>query len=104
MSGSEVGDVIKGVLKKHECRVVPVADGGEGTAEIIGNALGGHWVHSKVSGPLGDSVDAGFFLVCDDCGGGGTAVIEMSSASGLALINGKRLDPWSASTLSLIHI
>ncbi|MED5470873.1 MAG: glycerate kinase [Verrucomicrobiota bacterium] len=97
MSGSEVGDVIKGVLKKHECRVVPVADGGEGTAEKIGNALGGQWVHSKVIGPLGDSVDAGFFLVCDDCGGG-TAVIEMSSASGIALINGKNLDPWIAST------
>ncbi|MEE2809082.1 MAG: glycerate kinase [Verrucomicrobiota bacterium] len=98
MSGSEVGEVIGDVLDEHECRVFPVADGGEGTAEIIGNALGGEWVQSQVRGPLGDLVDAGFFIACDESGGGATAVIEMSSASGLALIEGKKLDPWAAST------
>jgi|TARA_B110000116_G_C16777813_1_gene556685 glycerate kinase len=98
MRGSEVGEVIGNVFGDHECRIFPVADGGEGTAEIIGNALGGEWVKSQVKGPLGDMVDAGFFLVCDDCGGGGTAVIEMNSASGLGLVQGKKLDPWVAST------
>ncbi len=98
MSGSEVGEVIGNVLGDHECRIFPVADGGDGTAEIIGNALGGAWVKSQVRGPLGDMVDAGFFLISDDCGGGGTAVIEMNLASGLAAVQGKRLDPWAAST------
>ena len=98
MSGSEVGEVIGDVLENHECRIFPVADGGEGTAEIIGNALGGEWVKSQVKDPLGDLVDAGFFLACDDFGGGGTAIIEMNSASGLSLIQDKKLDPWGAST------
>ena len=97
MSGSEVGEVIGNVLGDHECRIFPVADGGEGTAEIIGRALGGEWVKSQVKGPLGDQVDAGFFLVSDESGGG-VAVIEMNAASGLDFVQGKKLDPWAAST------
>ncbi|MEO5724612.1 MAG: glycerate kinase [Ilumatobacteraceae bacterium] len=62
----------------HECVELPVADGGEGTLA----ALGGANRQSTVTGPLGDPVSAGWRLHRD------TAVIEMSTASGLDLVGG----------------
>jgi glycerate kinase len=55
-----------------------VADGGEGTLAVLG---GGNRV-TRVTGPLGDPVDATWRL------DGGTAVIEMAQASGLTLAGG----------------
>jgi glycerate kinase len=61
-----------------QCDQAPVADGAEGTLA----ALGGPTRSSLVMGPLGDPVDAPWRLR------GGTAVIEMALASGLALAGG----------------
>jgi len=58
------------------CTEVPVADGGEGTLDV----LGGPNRTSRVTGPLGHLVDAAWRL------DGTTAVIEMARASGLALL------------------
>jgi glycerate kinase len=74
---------------------VPVADGGEGTLESLVAALGGRTERVRVTGPLGDPVDADFGLV----GGEGlTAVVEMATASGLRLISEGRRDPMRATT------
>lgn len=74
----------------HECEEVPVADGGEGTLD----ALGGPNRRSTVTGPLGDLVEAPWRLHRS------TAVIEMATASGLALVGGAdRNDPLAASTV-----
>ncbi|MFT3852469.1 MAG: glycerate kinase [Ilumatobacteraceae bacterium] len=62
----------------HDCVEVPVADGGEGTLDVLGGANR----TSTVTGPLGDPVQAGWRL------SRGTAVIEMAAASGLALVGG----------------
>ncbi len=68
---------------------VPVADGGEGTLD----ALGGPNRTTKVTGPLGEPVDAEWRLA------GRTAVVEMARASGLALVGGADAnDPIAAST------
>ena len=72
----------------------PVADGGEGTMEALLLALGGETVGAAVQDPLGRTVQAQFGLVED----GGTAVIEMASASGLGLVAEHERDPWEAST------
>ncbi len=61
------------------CR--PVADGGEGTATVICEALGGSWVSCMVRDPLGRPVAAKYALVSR--GAAKTAVIDMSEASGL---------------------
>jgi glycerate 2-kinase len=72
-----------------DCRELPLADGGEGTLD----ALGGPNRRSAVSGPLGDSVEAGWRLES------GVAVIEIAQASGLALAGGAEAnDPVGAST------
>jgi glycerate kinase len=72
----------------------PVADGGEGTLEVLLTALGGTTDGAEVQGPLGRPVRAGFALIED----GGTAVVEMASASGLNLVDEDERDPWAAST------
>ncbi|QGG96463.1 glycerate kinase family protein [Actinomarinicola tropica] len=71
------------------CTEVPLADGGEGTLEVLGGANR----TTLVSGPLGDPVRAGWRLVR------GRAVIEMAAASGLDLVGGPDgNDPVTAST------
>jgi glycerate kinase len=72
----------------------PVADGGEGTLEVLLTALGGETAGAEVSDALGRAVRAGFALVED----GGTAIVEVAEASGLARIAEEERDAWSAST------
>ncbi len=71
------------------CRPLPLADGGEGTLEVLGgpNRL------TRVSGPLGSPLEAGWRLE------GGVAVIEAARASGLSLVGGAAgNDPLAASS------
>jgi glycerate 2-kinase len=72
----------------------PVADGGHGTMEVLLTALGGETAAARVHDPLGREIDAGFALVED----GGTAIVEMARASGLALLDPDELDAEAAST------
>jgi len=72
----------------------PVADGGEGTAEVLVTRLGGSTGGAQVTGPLGDPVMAGFALLDD----GGAAVAEVAQASGLALSTKSAADAEAAST------
>jgi glycerate 2-kinase len=73
-----------------DCDEVPVADGGEGTLDV----LGGPNRTTSVTGPLGDPVEAAWRL------DGRTAVVEMARASGLALVGGADgNDPVGASSV-----
>ncbi len=72
---------------------LPVADGGEGTMEVLVNALGGEIVTTTASDPLGRSVEALFALLPD-----GSAVVETAQASGLGLVAEVERDAWAAST------
>ena len=68
---------------------VPLADGGEGSLDV----LGGPNKVATVSGPLGDPVEAGWRLEGKD------AFIEMSAASGLTVVGGpEKNDPLAADT------
>ncbi len=60
-----------------------VADGGEGTIEVIRSALGGQLVTVPASSPLGQLMDANFLLLPDRQ----TAVVETATASGLTLLD-----------------
>jgi glycerate kinase len=72
-----------------DCTEMPMADGGEGTLQILGGANR----RTTVTGPLGDPVEAEWRL------SNGVAVIEMARASGLALVGGAEgNDPVAAST------
>lgn len=77
------------IFPEAEYAKVPVADGGEGTAETLVEATGGVLVRLPVTGPLGAPV-AGFFGISGD---GGLAVIEAAAANGLVLVPPERRDP-----------
>ena len=70
----------------------PMADGGEGTLDTLLASLSGSRRVARVTGPLGDPVDAEWGVLSS-----GIAVIEMARASGLALVAGRN-DPLRAST------
>lgn len=72
----------------------PVADGGEGTMEVLLTALGGETAGATVSDPLGRPVRAGYALVED----GATAIVEVAQASGLGLLAPGERDAEAAST------
>src|SRR6201987_1386623 len=46
------------VLPQVKIDILPLADGGEGTAEVIPAAIGGSWVHGPAHDPLGREIDA----------------------------------------------
>jgi glycerate kinase len=74
--------------------LMPVADGGEGTMEVLLLALGGETAAARVSGPLGDEVAAGFALL----EGGAAALVEVAQASGLGLLAPRERDAEAASS------
>ncbi|MDR2663011.1 MAG: glycerate kinase, partial [Treponema sp.] len=77
-----------------EALKLPLADGGEGTAQALTQAAGGRFVEVRVRGPLGDPVNAAFGLIHD----GETAVLDLASASGIELIPREKLNPLKADT------
>jgi glycerate 2-kinase len=94
-SASEVAAAIAFGLRAtgREAVELPVADGGEGTMEVLVGALGGELRTVTASDPLGRPVEAAFALLPD-----GTAVVETAQASGLGLVDERERDAWAAST------
>lgn len=95
LSAPEVAQYLAaGLRSTHEgmdIELMPVADGGEGTIDAV-VAAGFTRVTATVQGPTGEAVDADFAVR------GNVAVIEMASASGLAVLPAGRLSPLAAST------
>ncbi|HEV2139787.1 MAG TPA: glycerate kinase, partial [Candidatus Dormibacteraeota bacterium] len=85
---------VREVFPDAEVVEVPVADGGDGTVEALVSAHRGEYRTVEVEGPLGDPVLARYGLI----NFGDTAVVELATASGLALIPPERRDPRKAST------
>ncbi|MFE1484896.1 glycerate kinase [Streptomyces fimicarius] len=75
---------VRRVLPDADLDLIPLVDGGEGTAEALALAGGGRLVPCTATGPVGDPVASHFALL----GGPGplTAVVEMAAVAGLALV------------------
>ncbi len=89
-----VEEGIRAVYPACEVVKVPVADGGEGTAESLVWATKGRMYTVKVSDPLMKPVNAQYGILGD----GHTAVIEMSAASGLPLVPEGQRNPMFTTT------
>ena len=76
------------VFGEIEYSGVPVADGGEGTAEAVVEAQGGEWLNASVHGPLMERVNARYGTI-----NGRQAIIEMAAASGLPLVPLEKRNP-----------
>ena len=88
--GLEVAEVRRRMF--DEVRRLPLADGGEGTLDVLLASQGGGRRRATVTGPLGERVEAEWGLLPD-----GTAVIESARASGLALVQ-EANDPLAATS------
>lgn len=76
-AGRVMSDALVAALPGSRARCIALSDGGEGTAQALLGHFSGETVHARVSGPLGEKVDASYAILAD-----GTAVVEMSSACG----------------------
>lgn len=86
---SEIENGFRAIFPDAEYVKLPVADGGEGTVEAMVAATQGKIVRLRVTGPLGEPVDAFYGLSGDES----CAFIEMAAASGLELVPPARRDP-----------
>ncbi|MEK6228243.1 MAG: glycerate kinase [Actinomycetota bacterium] len=95
-SAAEVAAAIARGLRAggREAVELPVADGGEGTMDVLQAALGGERRTVTAGDPLGRPVEADFVLLP----GGDTGLVEAAQASGLGLVAEDERDAWAAST------
>lgn len=98
LSSIEVNAAIRqGVMDAvPDCDVVmmPVADGGDGTAAALVDSLGGLWTENVVHGPSGKSLPARYGVINGD-----TVVVDVAAASGLASLDATGRNPLITSTL-----
>ncbi|MFF0258995.1 glycerate kinase [Streptomyces microflavus] len=91
---------VRRVIPDADLDLIPLVDGGEGTAEALALAGGGRLVPCTATGPVGDPVPSHFALL----GGGGTtpgpltAVVEMAAVAGLALVPSGLRHPGATTT------
>ena len=78
----------KQVFPQCNCSGVPVADGGEGTADAVLSAMGGSKVMLEVHDPLMRSLQASYGRIDEN-----RAIIEMAAASGLPLLTEAEYNP-----------
>jgi len=85
---------IRNVFPDANIKLVPLADGGEGTVVTLVTATNGKIFHKKVHDPLMREITAHFGVLGD----GETAVIEMASASGIELLKENERNPWKTTS------
>ena len=95
-SAAQVAEALAAGVEEAGARAdrCPVADGGEGTLDVLLAARGGEVRTAPAHDPLGRPLDARFALL----DGGATAVVETAEASGLALVAPEESDAEAAST------
>lgn len=98
LTSMQVAEGVEAGIRKccPDCQVVKlaVADGGEGTVDALLETMGGRRVSAEVSDPLGRPCMAEYAILNDEV----TAVMEMSSASGLTLLKHEERNPLLTST------
>jgi glycerate 2-kinase len=96
LSAWEVCEILADVVRAHErgaqIDLAPIADGGEGTAELVASQLGAERRSIATVDALGRSISAEFFVDQHE------GFIDMSSASGLWRIAPSERHPLESST------
>lgn len=98
LSSSEVADAFergfRRALPDCEIKKIAIADGGEGTAKSLTDALRGNYINIEVHDPLHRPITTQYGTIDN----GKTAVIELASASGLPLLSDDERNPLFTST------
>jgi glycerate kinase len=88
---------LRDALPDARIDIVPMADGGEGTAEAICDARGGSWLKCKAHDALGREIEARYAWIK----AGELAVMEMSEAAGMRRLSESERDPVWATTFGV---
>ena len=96
-AAENIAQGLRDALPDAKIEMVPMADGGEGTAEVICNAHGGSWLQCKAHDPLGREIDARYGWISDNK----LAVMEMSEAAGMRRLPESERDPVRANTFGV---
>jgi glycerate kinase len=99
-AGIAAAEGFKRADKRIECKVKPLADGGEGTVEALVAGMGGNLVSLQVTGPLGEKIESRYGIIEEKK----LAVIEMSSAAGITLVPKEKLNPMKTTTYGVGEI
>jgi len=94
-AAAAMAEGVQAACADAEVLKVPVADGGDGLVEILQEAMHGEVRRLTVTGPRGDPVEASFLYVPALS----LAVIEMATASGLALLPDELRNPLETTTV-----
>jgi len=101
LSAREVAENIalglRDTLPEAEIDVVPLADGGEGTAEVICDALDGSWLKCEAHDPLGREIECRYAFIQKR----ELAVVEMSEAAGMKRLHIDERDVGRSSTFGV---
>ena len=89
---SAIAEGLYSVIPDAEVKLIPISDGGEGLAGLLTGSLGGELVPVKVTGPVGETVEARFGRV------GRTAILDVASACGLNLVPKEKRNPLIATS------
>ena len=84
-------------LPAAEVNLLPVADGGEGTAQIICEARRGEWISARVRDARGRPMDARFAWIAD----ARLAVLDLTEVAGLSRLDPHERDPTTTTTFGL---
>ena len=93
-AGNAVSEGIHRVFRDAEVTVCPLADGGEGTVEALTLGMNGTIEKVNVTGPLGSMIEASYGRIAES----NTAIIEMSAAAGITLVNESDRNPLHTTT------
>lgn len=98
MSARTAAQAMKEAIHKVDASIdvhlLPVADGGEGTLDVLTYAANGITYEKKVTDPLGRPVIAKYAILGD----GKTTVVEIAQASGLHLVTSYERNPLKTTT------
>lgn len=98
LSASEAALLIAEGVRKSDLTCViyqlPIADGGDGTLEVVTPYLELEWIFETVQGPMGSPVSARYGINRPK----GLAVIELAEASGIRHVEPSKRNVWAAST------
>ena len=98
-AGEAIKKGIRKVYKDAEIVIRPVADGGEGTAVALTLGMNGKLEKVNVTDPLGKEVEAEYgILESSETHKVKTAIIEMSAAAGITLVDEKDRNPLKTTT------
>lgn len=88
-----IAEGVRRVVPHAQTDLIPLVDGGEGTARALATTAGGRLVALPATGPVGQRIGTHFALLPD-----GTAVVEMAAVAGLSLVPRDLRDPGATTT------